>query len=402
MNKNFCLNPFICTRQNAYNRISPCPFGPVEIQVDSDDSQQIRWMHPKLEELRQKFINNEKPSECKRCWDEEDAGMQSLRLRTTIYHPTAYQDLVETGNWKDGPIEIVIKTSNVCNIACRSCAGWDSSYYGPEGQYYIDTYKTTDPKVPHRLYNQFVQSRDKMYHRADLWTDRDLSNVKKINFFGGEPLLDKEHPTMLQRLVDSGKSQEVTLFYSTNCQQQPGNYLEKLWSQFKRVEIFFSVDGMNEQFEYLRWPGNWGKTQKNIDWFLTLPSKYPSVDWYFQGSQCVSILNVASYWHTAEWLKQKLGGVYFNIVDHPDYLRMTMLPEDAKQQIIGQIPDVQIQQYLVIEEFNEQLLKKMIIWTKRQDQYRNQDFTKTFPETYELIAKYWEKFNDLSDSAYWA
>jgi hypothetical protein len=403
MNKNFCIAPFVCTRQNAYDRISPCAFGPVEIQAKATDSQVNRWMNPGIEHLRSEFLSGNKPSECKRCWDEEDAGVQSLRLRTLDTYPTAYETLVETGKWKDGPVEIVIKTSNVCNIACRSCAGWDSSYYWPEGKFYKDTYQTTEKVFGIiKESNHFVQNRDKVYHPAKLWTDKDLSNVLKINFFGGEPLLDKEHPKLLQRIVDSGRAHLVTLFYSTNCQQQASKKLVNLWAHFKKLEIFFSVDGMDDQFSYLRWPGDWAKTKKNIDWFLTLPEKYPEVEWYFQGSQCVSIYNIASYWHTAEWLRAKLGNVYFNIVDHPGYLRMTILPESAKQQIKDTIPDDYIRQYMLNEPTNYKALKQMIIWTKRQDLYRNQDFTKVFPETYTLIKDYWHMYNDLSDNAFWA
>lgn len=391
MLENFCLNPFICTRQNAYNRISPCAFGPVEIQVQETDSQQIRWQHPVLQGLRQKFLQGEKPAECKRCWDEEAAGIQSLRLRTTEYHPTVYQDLIETGDWQRGPKEIVIKTSNVCNLACRSCAGWDTSYYWPEGQYYADTYNTQDPKWG--KYNHFMQSRPKMYHPATSWTDQDLENVDKINFFGGEPLLDKEHPKILQQLVNSGRSKHVTLFYSTNCQQVAGRKMLDLWKHFKRIEVFFSIDGIEDQFEYLRWPGNWTRTQRVIDWFLALPNNFPAVDWYFRGSQCVSLFNVASYWHTADWLRNKLGGVYFNIVDHPNYLRMTALPEEAKQQIADQIPDEHIRQYLFIEPSNPEYLRQFVIWCKRQDLYRQQDFAEVFPETHRLIADVWEKYN---------
>jgi hypothetical protein len=391
MQENFCLNPFICTRQNAYNRISPCAFGPVEVQVEATDNQQARWQHPAIQELRQKFSQGDRPVECKRCWDEEAAAGQSLRLRTFDYHPTAYQDLIETGLWKQGPKEIVIKTSNVCNLACRSCAGWDTSFYWPEGQHYADTYNTQDPKWG--KYNHFMQSRPKMYHPAESWTDQDLANVEKINFFGGEPLLDREHPAMLQRLVDSGRSKQVTLFYSTNCQQSAGRKLIELWKQFKRIEIFFSVDGMGEQFEYLRWPGKWSRTQRVIDWFLALPQSFPNVDWYFRGSQCVSLFNIASYWQTAEWLRNKLGGVYFNIVDHPNYLRMTALPDAAKQQISKQIPDDHIRQYLFIEPSNPEHLRQFVIWCKRQDLYRKQDFVKTFPETHALIADVWQKYN---------
>jgi hypothetical protein len=391
MQENFCLNPFICTRQNAYNRISPCAFGPVEIQVKESDNQQARWHHTAIQDLRQKFSQGDRPVECKRCWDEEAAGGQSLRLRTFDYHPTAYQDLIKTGLWKQGPKEIVIKTSNVCNLACRSCAGWDTSFYWPEGQHYADTYNTQDPKWG--KYNHFMQSRPKMYHPAESWTDQDLANVEKINFFGGEPLLDREHPAMLQRLVDSGRSKQVTLFYSTNCQQVAGRRLLNLWQHFKRVEIFFSIDGMDTQFEYLRWPGKWSRAQRVVDWFLALPQSFPTVDWYFRGSQCVSLFNVASYWHTAEWLRNKLGGVYFNIVDHPNYLRMTALPDIAKQQIADYIPDDQIRQYLFIEPSNPEYLRQFVIWCKRQDLYRGQDFTKTFPETHRLIADVWQKYN---------
>ena len=401
MKSHFCLNPFITTRQNAYDRISPCAFGPVEIQVNSTDSQQERWHHPRMQLLREEFSSGKKPSECKRCWDEESAGMDSLRLRTFKYHPTAFKDLVETEKWRAGPIEIVIKTSNVCNLACRSCAGWDSSYYWPEGKHYKKLYNTTDPSdLSNPNNNHFMQLRPKVHHQANLWTDHDLANVQKINFFGGEPLLDKQHVIMLQRLVDSKRAKDITLFYSTNCQQRASKQLVKLWSQFKRLEIFFSIDAMGEQFHYLRWPGDWDRVQRNLDWFETLPKQYPNVDWYFRGSQCVSMLNVASYWHTADWLRDRFGGVYFNIVDHPSYLRMTGLPDAARRQIKHKIVDDSIRQYLHIEPYNPLYLKQMIIWTKRQDLYRNQDFTKIFPETYELIQEQWNLYTDLSDKEF--
>jgi hypothetical protein len=312
-------------------------------------------------------------------------------LRTLEYYPTAYTDLVETELWKQGPKEIVIKTSNVCNLACRSCAGWDSSYYWPEGEFYSKVYNTTDPKWG--LYNHFMQVRPKMYHPAHSWTDQDLSNVEKINFFGGEPLLDKEHPKILQRLVANGRSKNVTLFYSTNCQQVAGRALSELWQHFKRVEVFFSIDAQGAQFEYLRWPGKWSRTQRVLEWFLALPTRFPEVQWHFQGSQCVSLFNVASYWHTADWLRNTLGGVYFNIVDHPNYLRMTALPESVKHQIADSIPDHHIAQYLFIEPSNPDHLRQFVIWCKRQDLYRKQSFVDTFPETHALIADVWQKYN---------
>ena len=123
----YCSSPFVATRQTAYDKISPCAFGPIEVQVDHDISQKDRWNHPALADLRNKFLAGEKPTECKRCWDEEDAGIKSLRLRTNEMYGT------ENKGWEQGPRELVIKTTNVCNLACRTCGGWDTSLYWPEG-----------------------------------------------------------------------------------------------------------------------------------------------------------------------------------------------------------------------------------------------------------------------------
>jgi len=72
---------------------------------------------------------------------------------------------------------------------------------------------------------------------------------------------------------------------------------------------------------------------------------------------------------------------------------MTALPEAAKHKIADQIPDEHIRQYLFIENSNPEFLRQFVIWCKRQDLYRHQDFTKTFPKTHALIADVWDKYN---------
>jgi len=378
----YCSSPFVATRQTAWDKISPCAFGPIEVQVDHTTSQQDRWNHPALAKLRNKFLAGERPDECKRCWDEEDAGVHSLRLRTNDLYG------IQNDGWQKGPRELVIKTTNVCNLACRTCGGWDTSLYWTEGEHYEKQYNAIN--------NDFVQQRDKVYHNSDSYQLEDLVNVEKISFFGGEPLLDKKHAVLLKKIIDVGRAKETTLFYSTNG-QQIGKHYEKLWKEFKRVEIFFSIDGIEEQFTYLRWPGDWDKTVKNIDWFLDLPNRYPKVDWYFQGTQCVSLINIADYQKTSNWLRSKLKTVHFNIVDHPNHYRMTNLPDFLKTKIIDTIEDEDIRNYLTIETANLDELQRMIVWTKRQDIFRNQDYSKAFPKTYELLEPYWRMVNKLHD-----
>jgi len=391
-NQNFyCSSPFISTRQTAWDKISPCAFGPVEVKVDHDMSQKDRWHHPELTKLRNKFLSGDKPVECKRCWDEEDAGVKSLRLRTNAQYGTDHPD------WEKGPKEIIIKTTNVCNLACRTCAGWDSSHYWPEGKHYTQTYNTT--WVTNGVLqpgNDFVQEREKLYHNSNSWQSEDLINVEKVSFFGGEPLLDKHHKVLLEKLIETNRAKEITLFYSTNG-QQTAKHFEELWSNFKRVEVFFSIDGIEEQFEYLRWPGDWTQTVKNIDWFLDLPNRYPHVDWYFQGTQCVSLINIADYQKTSNWLRNKLNTVHFNIVDHPNHYRMTNLPDDLKPLLADTIEDHDIKNYLSIEKANTDELERMIVWTKRQDIYRKQSYAKAFPNTYALLEPYFQRVTNLHE-----
>ncbi len=130
---------------------------------------------------------------------------------------------------------------------------------------------------------------------------------------------------------------------------------------------------------------------------MDLPNRYPDVDWYFQGSQCVSLINIADFQPTSNWLVEKFGAVYYNIVDHPRHLRMTNLPEWAKQELAPTILDDGIRSYLLNEENNDSELRRMIVWTKRQDLYRKQNFPDIFPNTFNYIKETWDTCNDLSE-----
>jgi MoaA/NifB/PqqE/SkfB family radical SAM enzyme len=139
---NFCIAPFQSVRQNAYGRNSPCAFGAGDWHHGELTPEQ-RWNSAELNQLRQEFIAGNRPVACQRCWDEEDAGKQSLRQRQYEYFPTDYELFIKSGLWMQGPKTAVFKISNVCNLACRSCAGWDSNSFAPEGKHYQAQYQTT-------------------------------------------------------------------------------------------------------------------------------------------------------------------------------------------------------------------------------------------------------------------
>ena len=389
---NFCIAPFQSTRQNAHGRNSPCAFGAGEWH-HGNLSPAERWNSAELNQLRQEFINGEKPSTCSRCWAEEDAGKKSLRQRQFEYFPDDYEKFVRSGNWVNGPKTAVFKVSNVCNLACRSCGGWDTNSYTIEGQYYLKEYNTRTPSD--KLHNRFIpllppkhMDFSQYYNIAD--------NLEKIDFFGGEPFLNTSQLELLEYLSNKGISKNITLFYSTNCTNYPTERLKQLWNEFKRVEISVSIDGINDQFEYMRWPGKWADTQKVLDYLLDLKNKL-KCELYIMSGLTISLLNVWYADEVYDWLKNKIGDVYINMVNSPDYLSLHIVPTHVKYAIKHHIKHPEVLGYIDINESNSKAWKQFIIWTKRQDLYRKQSFEKIVPNFYSIIKDDWDSTTDLSE-----
>ena len=398
--EHFCIAPFQSTRQNAYGRTSPCAFGAGEWRYH-DLSPAERWNAAELNQLRLDFIQGRKPTECFRCWDEEKAGKKSLRQRQLEYYPNDYRDFIKSGMWLSGPKTTVFKTSNVCNLACRSCGGWDTNTYTQEGHYYADTYST---KVvvdgEETVGNRFIPLLPPKH--MDFMRFIDISqNLEKIDFFGGEPFLNITQLDLLEYLADRGLSKNITLFYSTNCTNQPTDRLKRAWDKFRRIEISVSIDGIADQFEYLRWPGKWQEFLAVLDHIKRLPDQL-DCEVYRMAGLTVSLLNAWDVGPTEQWIRREIGDIYINMVNSPRYLNLHVAPDHVKSKYRQRVTNSEVLGYLDIEPFDPLSWKQFIIWTKRQDLYRNQDFSKTFPDFYSAIQKDWDSITDLSESNFYS
>jgi len=392
---NFCIAPFQSTRQNAYGRNSPCAFGAGEWHHGHLTPKQ-RWQSEELNQLRQEFVEGKRPAACYRCWAEEDAGKESLRQRQFKYFPNDYTEYILTGRWQQGPKTAVFKTSNVCNLACRSCGGWDSNFYTKEGEYYRDHYDTRINGKPH---NRFIPLLSPKHIDFMQYTEI-AQNFEKIDFFGGEPFLNTSQLDFLEWLVDQNLSKNITLFYSTNCTNKPTARLQRAWDKFKRIEISMSIDGIGSEFEYLRWPGKWDECQEVMAQILNLKNTL-NAEVFTMAGLTVSLLNITSVDQTTTWLEQQIGHVYVNMVNFPDYLALHSAPEYVKSYVRCNVKHQESLGYIDIQPSNPLAWKQFIIWMKRQDLYRKQNFETTFPEFYKLIKQDWDSVTDLSENNFY-
>jgi sulfatase maturation enzyme AslB (radical SAM superfamily) len=393
--RHFCIAPFQSIRQNAYGRNSPCAFGAGEWHHGHLTPAE-RWDSLELNRLRQQFIDGEKPSECHRCWAEEDAGKVSLRQRQYEYFPNDYQDFILTGQWKQGPKTAVFKTSNVCNLACRSCGGWDTNTYTREGQEYAKLYNT---QIDGKSHNRFIPLLPPKH--MDFMQYRDIAgNLEKIDFFGGEPFLNITQLDLLEYLAEQGLSKKITLFYSTNCTTVATPRLKRAWDQFKRIEISMSIDGIGDQFEYLRWPGKWTTAVDVVHDILDLSNQIDA-EVYTMVGYTVSNMNAYYVDQTYLWLKEQIGDVYINMVNSPDYLSLHIMPDHVKSSIRSVVKNPEVLGYLDIQSSNPLTWKQFIIWMKRQDLYRTQNFSTVFPEFFDIIKDDWNSTTDLSEENFY-
>ena len=383
----FCIAPFQSIRQNAYGRNSPCAFGAGNWH-HGDLTPKERWHSKELNALRQQFIEGKKPEACVRCWDEEAAGKKSLRQRQYEYFPNDYEEIVLTGRWEQGPKTAVFKTSNVCNLACRSCAGWDSNSYTKEGLYYADTYNTlTEHQGQLKRHNRFIPLLPPKH--MDFMQYKEIAdNLEKIDFFGGEPLLNTTQLDLLEYLTEKGLSKKITLFYSTNCTNNPTERLKRAWAKFKKIELSMSVDGVGDKFEYLRYPGVWAEAEENIHKFLDLKNSL-DCEVYHMAGLTASAMNCYDIDEVHSWLQKTIGDVYVNMVHSPEYLAVHILPEEVKSAIRSHITHKETLGYIDIANSNTIQFSEFKTWMHRQDLYRSQSFEKTFPEYFEHLRKYW-------------
>ena len=236
MANNFCRylsNGFTFTTKGDSLKVQPCCFflGPV-VDIDGD------VLHYR-QTLNQ--ITSWVPG-CAHCQNMESIGQQSLRQ--------ASFDWIGEENYQE-PVSIDIHLDSACNAACVMCVENLSSLWKKENLKY------SNKKIDIKLHD--VNEIDGWIYK--ITNGFNLSKLRYIKFYGGEPMLTDTHIKFLEKIPCP---QNVTLHYTTNGSIFPNDRTIKIWDKFKCVIFAASIDGVDQQFDYLRWPLTWDKVSKNL------------------------------------------------------------------------------------------------------------------------------------------
>lgn len=391
--KNFCIAPFSQITLGPSGGYSPCPeIGGRPWKDDQADAVRM-WNSDEFNALRESFKSNQRDQVCNRCWDQESHGNQSLRQRLFVkknqgsvsFQPGELIPFVESG-YRSGPKQINIMVGNMCNLRCRICQAGSSVTYNVEGKYYRDRYGVNSERYISAIKKPTSFSPENIQRIFELGT-----NLQRIEFYGGEPLLDEPTLDLLEKFVAAGQSQNITLFYNTNGTVEPSERHFELWNRFRAVEFNFSIDDIDHRFTYARHPAKWADLTRNIDKIRNHAWSIPV--------QCTSIctvstLNIYYLPEILTRLNQMNLPCFLNSIYTPDYYDIRFLPQEIKANIIEkleQFSDLDRIRFLINmlkEPEDLSHWEDFKFWTRAKDDYRQENFSETYPEFYHIIKSY--------------
>jgi hypothetical protein len=330
----FCVLPWVSLEASPIGTVRPCCLADDEI-VDDDGNKCKLDTHAfeairntqHMQQLRQEFIDGKQPDTCRKCWQEESAGRTSKRMHTL--DRLKHMGITEQWTADAKPLMFLdLKLGNICNLKCRICGSWSSSTYAVEE---IANDCSGNPKAS--FHYTMLKNGRWPRESATFWSelDKNLDQIRYLEFTGGEPFMIEEHFDFLRRLVETGHAGQIEIHYNTNGTLWP-EQAESIWRHFRLVEIALSIDDVGTRFEYQRSGATWSEVCANLERFRQLRSRCSNIQ--LQVCCTVNIFNVFYLPVVADWIdRQGFDFVYWNIMHDAEYFSIRSLPESAKTTI---------------------------------------------------------------------
>ena len=391
-NKHFCMMPWVHMHLWPAGFTYPCCMSDPDHPIGNTQNQSLQeiWNGDQMRQIRMNMLQGEPSKECRRCYELEENGMQTLRTSSinnfAEQHWQKVMDTSDDGSAGDVNMAYMdIRFSNLCNLKCRSCGPqFSSSWFEDHKQMYGEL---THPKI--------LKVRDEMKSFMDE-LDPLLESVERVYWAGGEPLITEEHYRILDKWIAMGK-RDVAMDYTTNFTQM--RYKRKTafeyWNSFDRVRVAASLDANHQRGEYLR---------KNMVWDTVVQNRRDMIEQcpqvYFEITPTVSVYNVLNLpdFHK-EWVEEGLlepQNIRINILLDPTYMRLSILPEHKKDIIrkrysehlqyleqFDNINHVKNDYESILKFINDdrsEELKMFLFKTFKVDKLRQEDVFTVFPE----------------------
>lgn len=344
---------------------------------------------------REELAKGVRHEPCNWCFEEEEASRKSKRQRDN----EKYFSWLSQGNKPfEGLAKFELNLGNTCNLKCRTCAPHSSSTWMEE---YYDVYE----KKRYPTYKLFAQEMKKYHQHYDdespFWDDleQNLATIKQFDFYGGEPFMSKKMWRILEVAVERGYASDMEIHYATNGTHWPESKIE-IFKHFRHVHLSFSIDGIGDQFEYMRYPAKWEEVKQNMRNAIDLNSRTKNL--YLGWCITLSSINITALPDILKEHRTQFSdfGPYLNLVHGPIWYNLNQLPDRYKSYVIDRLNTIDstvadrwmldyhipgIINYIKNGRPDEKNWKKFLEFTRIHDQYRGQKFDQVFPDYAKVI-----------------
>jgi len=361
------LNIFLKGPTNEL-QFNQCCLSTTKLESSADIS--ALWQDKSLQTIRKINDKNIWLDGCWQCQHIEDSGIKSFR-----------QSMIEGLGIKknlSGPQRIDFLFDRSCNLACRTC--------GPSASTLWQKHLRDN-----NLFSKIDIMPSNNFGKIKTFLETsDLSNLKQAQFCGGETLLGNTYWDTAQLLADMvpDVKDNLLLGFQTNGTQPIDEKYYSLLEKFKLVKLMISIDGIGDQFEYLRWPANWNQVVDNI---LNLKDKLPSNVMFFV-QEVTSNLNLLYFGEVEKWVNANINTTRFG--DRVDYSTQLAIHEYLNvncitQEYVDAIKNTNKFQFINANWVeNPEKIKTFIRETEKFDKIRGQDWKKVFPEVANFYSRY--------------
>lgn len=374
MTKKFCLYLNHSARFE-YDFISPCCW--ITKKGNLHDPVQLSEYRTWLSEI------DDWVPECDYCHNKETRGIMSPRQKVER-KPESIVGLTDDNESIDiTSLELQIDSS--CNAACLICGDHNSSTWE---KYNIG--KITDKNSS----NKTIDLNNKLRTKSRFEILKKTISLDKINmivFLGGEPLDSELHKEMLLEIKKVKPLNTINVRYVTNGSKVPDEETIQLWSELKSLMVVFSLDGVGEHFNYLRWPLQWNQVEKNIKFFIDL--KMTTLEMGI--SSAINPFNIFYYDRYIAWEKEFFKDIGFtkgvrfrNAFEATGDINTQCIPLKLSTQIYKKYFTSEPWLIKHMNKFDPKSYDEFVQYIKLHDAKRGLNWKEVFPEIVEYFPNF--------------
>ena len=354
---------------------------------DLDDN--VPWPTNSIQLLQEKMkAENPVPSspECNRCWKQEELGLTSYRN----HYDKIFFDQIDTSfePYVDSPKlkYLDIQFGFLCNLSCAMCAPSLSSGLQATRMKMISITDVSAQK-------DFYKSSLNIFNNRDWTTDEQSFNklkelsedITSLKISGGEPFFNPRFKDFLKFLVN--KSNPISFLHITTNGTIFDKDILELLKVVPNLEFRFSLESMEEEDEFIRWPTNWEDKTKNINQYLSQlnSNNYANI--------CLQSLNLFSFDRTVNFIKNLPYNVtpLHNVLSPSDIASLYRSDIDYIQEYLDTTTNKESPMFdhaLEAIKYNKSKVKNQAIYFKDFAKVQNKDLDKIFPIWYKYHSKY--------------